>query len=208
MHEMLQRRMIPSVCWLLMSALSLAQAWNIPLPGGGKVQLDQGGVVRIRLSSDQNLVLPPMPPPDTAVDKTVLDSIEVKDTGTEKGFGAFCKSRPIDKDTFLGFYEGISYNSREDLEKSLDADDSSMDYVMSTDGGATFLDGRLRAQERSSFSPVHLNHEDKGKPGCNCVRILEEGRVAFFASRRIEVGEELCFDYGSNFWKGRESMKV
>jgi hypothetical protein len=184
-------------------------AWQLPLPGGGKVQFDDGGVLRIRFSSDPGF--PPMPPANTTIDPDILERIEVRDTGTIKGFGAFCKNQPLERDTFLGFYEGVLIRSREELEKSLGPESfstSSMDYVMSTDGGLTFLDGRLRAQDRDTFSPVHLNHEDKGKPQCNCKRLLEEGRVAFFTSRRIEVGEELCFDYGSNYWKGRESMKI
>ncbi len=51
------------------------------------------------------------------------------------------------------------------------------------------------AKNRDSFSAVHLNHADKNTPACNCVRLFEEDRVAFFTSRNIQVGEELCFDY-------------
>ena len=32
-------------------------------------------------------------------------------------------------------------------------------------------------------------------------------RVAFFTSRLVEKGEELCFSYGDNFWADREDMK-
>jgi SET domain-containing protein len=31
--------------------------------------------------------------------------------------------------------------------------------------------------------------------------------MAFFARRDIIEGEELAFDYGEEFWKGREDMK-
>jgi SET domain-containing protein len=75
-----------------------------------------------------------------------------------------------------------------------------------------------RAQDRSTFSPVHLNHSDKGTTACNCIRLLsdddEDGdgnnsnsRIAFFTSRDIQQGEELCFSYGNNFWMGRETDK-
>mmetsp|Transcript_56681 Transcript_56681/g.169337 ORF Transcript_56681/g.169337 Transcript_56681/m.169337 type:complete len:84 (-) Transcript_56681:185-436(-) len=83
-----------------------------------------------------------------------------------------------------------------------------MDYVMSLDGGVTFIDGYDRAQDRSIFSPVHLNHVDGDQEGCNCFRLLEGTQVAFFTSRPIEGGEELCFDYGKNFWRGRERDKL
>jgi len=79
---------------------------------------------------------------------------------------------------------------------------------MSLDGGVTFLDGYDRAMDKSIFSPVHLNHEDGEKEGCNCMRLLEDDRVAFFTSRCINEGEELRFDYGRNFWAGKEDTKI
>ena len=65
-----------------------------------------------------------------------------------------------------------------------------------------------RAKDRNSFSTVHLNHADKNTHECNCIRLFEDDRVAFFTSRDIDINEELCFDYGSNFWRGRENEKV
>mmetsp|Transcript_58467 Transcript_58467/g.143010 ORF Transcript_58467/g.143010 Transcript_58467/m.143010 type:complete len:140 (+) Transcript_58467:35-454(+) len=76
-----------------------------------------------------------------------------------------------------------------------------------------------RAQDRSKFSPVHLNHSDKDSPGCNCIRLLSDDddddddddgvpRVAFFTSRPVEKEEELCFSYGDNFWTDRQDMKI
>jgi SET domain-containing protein len=53
-----------------------------------------------------------------------------------------------------------------------------------------------------------LNHADKESEECNVVRLLDEDRVAFFTSRDICSGEELLFDYGRNFWKGREDKKL
>ena len=107
------------------------------------------------------------------------------------------------------------------------------DYVMSLDGGGHFLDGYdLRYdptnEESFPFTPAHLNHASRDTPGCNVVRRLvyvpddlrapekEEAwlreeyprrlpRVAFFAGRDIAPGEELCFDYGDNFWSGKET---
>ncbi len=66
------------------------------------------------------------------------------------------------------------------------------------------------AKDRTSFSTVHLNHADRGTTHCNCIRILDDNAsaVCFFTSRVIEKDEELCFDYGANFWSGREDCKV
>ena len=65
-----------------------------------------------------------------------------------------------------------------------------------------------RAQDRTSFSTTHLNHADKASEECNVVRLLEDDRVAFFTFRDIVADEELAFDYGSNFWKGRKDKKM
>lgn len=180
-------------------------SFEIPLPGGGRIKVEDGGVVRIQLSPETSL--PPAPPVGTLPSDTTISSIQVRDTGTKKGYGAFALE-PLEKFTFLGFYVGTQTETREALETKMKKDGGSMDYIMSTDGGYTFLDGFNRAQNRDVFSPVHLNHEDKEKEGCNCARVLSEGQVAFFTSRDIDTAEELCFDYGSNYWKGREAEKI
>jgi len=63
------------------------------------------------------------------------------------------------------------------------------------------------ALDRSYYEPVFMNHADGGTDRCTVIRILEEDRMAFFARRDIIEGEELAFDYGEEFWKGREDMK-
>ena len=172
----------------------VAAAWNFPLPGGGRVAYENG-LLRIRMEGIHDL--PPMPKANTSVDADVLASIQVRDTKTAKGFGAFCK-KPLPKHTFLGFYEGLQRKSLIGLANT--------EYIMSLDGGETYLDGYERAQDRSTFSTVHLNHADK--PQANCLRILENGNCAFFTARDIEKGEELTFDYGANYWRGREEDKI
>lgn len=200
--KLLRCSMLQMVIALATTIVSVAHCFNIPLPGGRSVRFEEGGIIRIQYEKDAS-DLPPMPERGTRVSTDVLQSLEIRDTGTPKGFGVYC-TNPLQKHTFLGFYEGTLVKSREELDQR----NAPKDYVMSVDGGATFLDGYQRAQDRSSMSPVHLNHEDKDKEGCNCLRILEAGNVAFFTSRPIKIGEELCFDYGDNFWQGREDEKV
>lgn len=187
---------------LCIALLQVSHSFIIPLPGGKRIRFEEGGIIRIQYD-DEISDLPPMPSKGTNVLSKVFESTKVQDTGTVKGFGVYC-TKPLDPYMFLGFYEGRVISSREELDQQTTRNE----YVMSLDGGQTFLDGYERAQDRTTMSPVHLNHEDKDRHGCNCLRILENGNVAFFTSRRIEAGEELCFDYGDNYWKGRESEKI
>lgn len=184
------------------------------------------GVLRINLSSkNKEKPTPPAPSLDTRPNEHTMQSIAIRDTGTERGYGAFA-TNPLEETTFLGWYEGTLVKGREKLDVRIrerkrqldnaqnqgigDSGGGANDYVLSLDGGVTFIDGYDRAQDRSRFSPALLNHEDSDKEGCNCVRVLEkEGRgVAFFTQRLVAEGEELRFDYGQNFWKGREDQKL
>lgn len=184
-----------SILFLFLTTATCAQAWNLPLPGGKQISYNEG-ILRIQLEAVDT---PPIPPIGSVPSGTTLNSIQVRDTRTSKGYGAFCTA-PLAKDEFLGFYEGEETTSIEESDNT--------EYIMSMDGGVTFLDGYTRAQNRSIFSPCHLNHADKDSSENNCVRVLEEGRVAFFTSRKIEELEELCFDYGDNYWRGREGDKL
>ncbi len=179
------------IIWLLDRAFS----WSIPFPGGGKVSF-QDGILRIQTRAAPNATIPP---PGSCASSQTLHSIEIRDTGTVKGYGAYCIS-DLPQCTFLGFYPDDCVIT--DLKES-----ASSDYVLSLDGGATFLDGYARAQNRTVFSPAHLNHADSDTFECNCFRLLQNRTVAFFTSRDIRQGEELCFDYGPNYWRGRRMRK-
>lgn len=197
------------------------------------------GVLRIRLDDARDLPLPP--PLGTPVSNELLASVDVRDTNTIKGFGAFA-TNTIPKHTFLGFYEGQIVKTRSELDRlyserfqesssSVEINPPSipkgrtksnmigskgveLEYVISLDGGVTFLDGYERAMCKSIFTPAHMNHAEKGdkkqrNSRCNCIRLFNGSNgVAFFTNRVIEGGEELCFDYGRNFWSGRENSKM
>jgi hypothetical protein len=212
------RKLLLSLSWTIINRAE-AMVFRVPLPGGRSISFNQEtGVLRIKLSPETNTNIQ-VPPLGTAPSKTVMESIFMKDTGTAKGFGAFAQS-DIPAEKFLGLYEGDVITTREELDRRIsirkrygkengwESVQNVMDYVLSLDGGVTFVDGFDRAQDRSSFSPVHLNHADKGTQECNVGRLLEDDRVAFFTSRDIVGGEELCFDYGSNFWAGRKATKI
>ena len=213
-------RLVALTLWAAaISTILTTEAFTIPLPGGRSISLDEGtGVLRIQLEDASTL--PTVPPSGTLAQPSTLDSIQVRDTGTSKNFGAFCITQPLVKETFLGFYEGTLITIKKSSSSSSSEDniaelvETNTDYVMSLDGGITFMDGYERAQNREIFSPVHLNHADKTSAGCNCLRVLSSQgqgqgqQVAFFTARDVNIGEELCFDYGENYWKGRENQKI
>jgi SET domain-containing protein len=193
----------------------LTPCFNLPLPGGRSISYNQDtGVLRIQLEEQQQQQQQRSVNEDglLVVSKVTLDSIVVRDTKTVKGHGAYATAN-LSANTFLGLYEGTMIRSRESLEAKYSRSGTQkkingMDYVLSLDGGVTFLDGSERAMDRSSFSPVHLNHADRETWQCNCIReLLQDNQVAFFTARDIIEGEELCFNYGNNFWKGREHLK-
>jgi hypothetical protein len=208
--------------FLFPSTLSVTTALDIPFPGGAGISY-QNGVLRIKMGGPMasKITSLEIPPPDTKSSAC----IDVRDTGTMKGYGAFAEE-PIEEGSFLGFYEGTLIRSREKLDQIIrerqkgPTEKNAMDYVMSLDGGVTFLDGFERATDRTSFSPVHFNHADRNTKECNCVRIMQQQKqqletdngvpycVAFFTIRVVQANEELCFDYGKNFWNGREDQKI
>lgn len=113
------------------------------------------GYLRIQENQDiqpNNIVIPPV---GALPSDDVLNNIDIRDTGVpQKGYGAFAKSK-IEKGTYLGTFQGLRYDSRELLDeimqermdkiKEMEGEEGKylfpMDYVISLDGGKTFIDG-------------------------------------------------------------------
>jgi len=143
------------IVYYLARTILICNAFQITLGGRSVSYNGETGVLRIQLkdpSRAYNLVVPPL---GTLPSDNVINSIQVKDTGIEgKGFGAFA-TREIAKNTFLQFYEGDIIKSRESLDAVITEraslirqsngkswkETNAMDYVMSLDGGVTFIDG-------------------------------------------------------------------
>ncbi len=69
------------------------------------------------------------------------------------------------------------------------------------------LDAAHLVNQTDTFSGVHMNHSRRA---ANVGRFYRrsERRVAFFALRDIAAGEELLFDYGRDYWRGREHLLI
>jgi len=142
-----------SIIVLLNAKIEHVHSFKIPLPGGKSISYNQEtGVLRIQL--DKRTSCYKVPPIGTKISPDLINSIKVKHTGIpQKGYGAFA-TKEIRSNTFLGFYEGQVIKSREKLDEivkgRMETNNSNyegiesigaMDYVMSIDGGMTFLDG-------------------------------------------------------------------
>jgi hypothetical protein len=79
------------------------------------------------------------------------------------------------------------------------------DYVMALDDEYA-LDAANLVAQTETFKAVHMNHSRTP----NVVRFYDRARarVAFFASRDIQPGEELLFDYGRGYWRTREHLEI
>lgn len=135
---------------LLILVIVDALSFRVPLPGGRSISMSDNGVLRINLASDSNGPKVIVPPLGTVASVDIFNSIVVRDTKTKKGFGAFSTSE-LPSDAFLGFYEGEVITTREKLDSIIserkstgDNIQNAMDYVMSLDGGLTFVDGFAR----------------------------------------------------------------
>lgn len=129
----------------IFNANIVVSALQLPLPGGRSISYNgTTGVLRIQLSEPPTM--PSTISSSATIDPKTLESIQIRDTkNPTKGFGAFAIEK-IEKDSFLGFYEGELIKTREALEETVRARNTknAMDYVMALDGGVTFLDGFKR----------------------------------------------------------------
>lgn len=124
--------------------------------------------------------------------------VVVRDTGDERGRGAFAVS-DIPRGSMLGFYEGELLDSAAFLTRYAGA---RPEYAIAVDGQYV-LDGAERAKG-ASFTPAHMNHAQGQQANVGRLHQWRRRRVMFFTKRDVREGEELCFDYGRAFWKGKE----
>mmetsp|Transcript_10408 Transcript_10408/g.32013 ORF Transcript_10408/g.32013 Transcript_10408/m.32013 type:complete len:299 (-) Transcript_10408:22-918(-) len=119
-----------------------------------------------------------------------------------KGRGVFAAA-PLAAGAFLGSYAGEVLDG--DAFAARYGAGAVPDYVIRVDGDC-FVDGRAAA-EADDYSPSLLNHGENGNVVRYCAT-RRPPRVDFFVARDVSEGEELVFDYGERYWRGRDAPVV
>lgn len=98
------------------------------------------------------------------------------------GLGLFA-GEPIKKDTCIIEYVGRVISKEEEYT-------SKSKYLFEINSQKT-IDGRARTN-----TARYINHSCKP----NCEPEISRGRIFILAKKNIQTGDELCYDYGKEYW--------
>lgn len=135
-------------------------------------------------------------------------SIDVRLTGDGRGRGAFARL-DIPANTCIGKYRGelldnAAFLSRYDSDAS---GNNLSEYAICVD--ADFVVDGKQSASGDRFSPSHMNHSSyKGNVNVGKIYSRRKRKVTFYTTRDVHKGEELRFDYGRQYWRGREHLEI
>ena len=116
------------------------------------------------------------------------------------GFGVFAK-RDISSRRVVGEYTGV--------KRRLDYDGCT-EYALANGHG--FLIDALPDPDRADSDGGNLlrliNHAGPGATNCTFNNLYADGRMYLITSCKIVTGQELFVDYGSNYWKIPNRVKL
>ncbi|PSC68497.1 ras-related Rab-4A isoform B [Micractinium conductrix] len=130
-------------------------------------------------------------------------AVEVRPTGVPAlGNGAFAAQR-IPAGTYLGDYTGELLDRPAFFARY---PNGVGDFTAAVDDEWA-IDAVRPVGDTATFHPVHLNHS-RGRANVRRHYARAARRISFFATRDVQPGEELLYDYGRAYWRGREQMEL
>jgi hypothetical protein len=129
-----------------------------------------------------------------------IADVDVKHVSAEVGAGVFARS-PIAKGAFLGEYAG---ELRFLMPSQMFAFAEGNPYAFELSGELPWKRGMamVDSRERGNFTRF-LNHSYRPNLDVQQVLTKDGYHTIFLALRDIEPGEQLMFNYGRHYWKGR-----
>ncbi len=129
--------------------------------------------------------------------------VEVRDAGA-KGLGAFL-TKPVRKGTIVGQYKGVVTGVGELATRYKPKDGTISDnaYLFELREQSVYIDANPGDVPDELVNWTRrINHSSK--PNLEIESNVMRELVWFIATRDIQVGEELCFNYGEKYWAGFE----
>jgi len=136
----------------------------------------------------------------------------VDPTRDGRGNGLYVADTPIEAGTYLFDYAGrvldqSAYDAK--YPHATRADGPHADYavgIVQPDGASMYVDA---ANPQESNLARFMNHAEQEVANCVVWTVsLPAPRVLVFASELLAPGVELVWDYGADYWEGREAEKV
>lgn len=136
----------------------------------------------------------------------------IASTSDGRGMGLFVGAAPIEAGSYLFDYEGRILEQAEfDLTypHARRADGPHADYAVGieqADGDGVYVDA---ASPDESNIARYMNHADAETANCAAWTLAHPmPRVLIFAQEELAPGVELVWDYGRDYWEGREDEKT
>ncbi|KAI7844419.1 hypothetical protein COHA_002013 [Chlorella ohadii] len=129
-------------------------------------------------------------------------AVVVRPTGDIRGNGAYAAAL-IPKGTYLGDYTGELLDRAAFFQRY---PDGVGDFAAAIDDEWT-IDAAAAVGNTACFHPVHMNHS-RGRANVRRFYARGQQRISFFTTRDVQPGEELLYDYGRAYWRGRADQEL
>lgn len=132
-------------------------------------------------------------------DGPVAKKLAIRLINTKVGYGVFAL-KPISEGTIVGYYAGILRY----IPPSREEEFTSNCYLFGFQGYRELINFSIDAEKTHNFT-AFFNHASPRSSRCNLEASFhfekDVPRIVFIAKRRIEVGEQLCYSYGTDYWR-------